>query len=384
VDVQPFALLRYFDVTTFDHTTGTASANWLNDVLKANGYLRNGEVVAVHQGPSRIGTTISSAFHQLEITYGANVAGDAPSTCLMKVGKPEWFAITKHEVAFYERTLRMGPTPGLLTAFATSVDEDLRSAVILLEDRTDCAAPSVAPLPPPIETCERAVRSLATVHSRWWNAAELRDTALGVRTSHPMLRVRSAADGVRAPSGTSHRTRAERTSDLLASFFDALGDRLSRERRAILERFPEQYDRIIADRIEQSSALTLAHGDAHFWNFLYPVDTSLPPVLIDWQTYFVNFAANDLAYMIALHWFRERRQRFEVSLLHAYHDQLERQDVEYPFDELLHDYRLQVAGLMFVPIIRWLNKLPASLWWTHLDNAFSAFDDLGCREFFQA
>jgi hypothetical protein len=192
-------------MSTFDHARGAASADWLDQVLKANGYLTVGDVVAVHQYPSRIGTTISSTFHQLDISYSPDVAGRVPSTCLMKVGKPEWFPITKHEAAFYDRTLRAGPAQGVLTAFATAVNDDLRSVAILLEDRVDCVAPSEWPIPPPIETCERAVRALATVHSRWWNSDELRDPSL---RSHPMLRVRCTADGVRGRSGTARHTRA--------------------------------------------------------------------------------------------------------------------------------------------------------------------------------
>ena len=348
-------------MTTYEHVNKTASKDWLNFALKANGYLHSGQVVAVDQRISRIGTTLTSTFYQLDITYSSDFEGNVPSSCLMKVGKPEMFSITKAEATFYERARSRGPTEGLLTSFATAVDEPLQSAVILLEDRLDCAAPSEWPLPPTLDNCKRAIRSLANVHGRWWNSAELKDPSFEEQMYHPMT--------------------AEQRTLLLSSFFTSLGDRLSPDRRATLENLSDRYDRVLQRHIEQTTAHTLVHGDAHFWNFLYPSDVSLP-VLIDWQSFSANSPAYDLAYMIALHWFRERRQRFEKLLLHAYLEELQKCGINYRFDDLWHDYRLQVAALMFFPIIQWSHKVPPLVWWSHLDRAFAAFDDLACRELF--
>lgn len=349
-------------MTTFDYANHRASTDWLNFAFRANGHLRSGEVVAVDQRPSRIGTTLTSTFYELDIAYSADFEGNAPSSCLMKVGKPELFSATSAEAAFYDRARSGMPTVGLVASFATAVDESSRSAVILLEDRADCSPPSEWPLPPTQDVCERAVRSLATVHARWWNGPDLKDPSFEKLTYHPMT--------------------AEQRSTVLASFFESLGDRLSKDRRMTLENWSDRNDSVMQDRTERINAQTLVHGDAHFWNFLYPADVAKPPLLIDWQSFFVDFAAYDLAYMVALHWFPEHRRRFEKRLLHAYHDELGRQGVEYSFDDLWHDYRLQAACLVFLPIIQWSNNVPALIWWSHLDRAFAAFDDLACRELF--
>jgi hypothetical protein len=84
--------------------------------------------------------------------------------------------------------------------------------------------------------------------------------------------------------------------------------------------------------------------------------------------------------MIGLHWFPERRERFEEALLRAYHDELHTHGIDYSFDDLWFDYRLQVAGLLFLAIIQWSNKAPALIWWPHLERAFSVFDELDCRQ----
>jgi len=344
----------------FDHVSSMASSEWLTSELAANGYLLSGRVAAVDQRVSRIGATMTSTFYQLDINYTPDFAGTAPSSCLMKVGYPELFAVTKEEAAFYDRARRNGPTDGLVTAFATAVSEDAQSAVILLEDRVDCHPPSEWPLPPTLDLCERAIRSLATVHARWWNSPELSDPLFERMTDRWMS--------------------AEERSKLLSSFFESLSDRLTQSRRTTLENLSDKYPDAVHRRLEQTNFQTLVHGDAHFWNFLYPADASLRPVLIDWQSFSVHFAAYDLAYMIGLHWFPERRERFEEALLHAYHDELHTQGIDYSFDDLWFDYRLQVAGLLFLPIIQWSDKAPALIWWPHLERAFSVFDELDCRE----
>jgi Ser/Thr protein kinase RdoA (MazF antagonist) len=168
--------------------------------------------------------------------------------------------------------------------------------------------------------------------------------------------------------------------DVIPPFIDAHGDRLSSSRRALVERVARSYPQMLRHRIESSSVQTLIHGDAHFWNFLYPKDETQPALLIDWQDAAVHFGAYDLAYMIALHWFPDRREQFETLLLRTYHSELQRHEIDYGYDELLYDYRLQVAAMLLLPMIHWAAKLPAYVWWPHMDRAFSAFNDLDCGE----
>ena len=343
---------------SFDHASHRASREWLTAALTANGYLRSGEVVAVEQRVSPI-ATITSTFYELDVTLSPGADGEIPSKLLMKVGKPDLFSVTSAEAAFYERARRR-PPEGVLTGFATAVDEGARSAVIVLANMAEWTAPSEWPLPPTVDVCERAIRSLANVHARWWNSPELSDPLFQKMSYRRM-------------------TEAQR-NQLLASFFDALGDRLSGPRRATLEMLASDYPGVVLRRRERTQIQTLIHGDAHFWNFLYPSDPALRPVLIDWQSFQCQFAARDLAYMIATHWFPERRARYESMLLHAYRDELEKRGITYGLDDLWLDYRLQVAGLMFFPIVQWSsNKIPAVIWWPHLERTFAAFEDLNCR-----
>jgi phosphotransferase family enzyme len=352
-------------VITFDHASKQASAEWLTDVLTRNGYLTSGEVTEVAQKP-RTFRASTSDFFDLEIKYHSNGAGVAPSRCLLKVSKPGLFQLGRNEAAFYELVRGTQQSKTLLTCFGTSVDNETESAVVLLEDKGDEYYVTEWPLPPQIDVCKQAVRQLAAVHATWWNSPSLQSAGFN-RNNDAIVNLSN-----------------ERSRRFLTLFFDALGDRISEPRRTIIELLHETYPRILKNRIDGTRTQTLVHGDAHFWNVLLPKDASKPPIWIDWQTWGVDFAAFDLAYMIGLHWFPERRSRFEKDLLAVYLAELHQRGVDYRADDLFYDYRLQIPAQIFRPMLQWYMKAPASIWWPHLDRWFSAFDDLDCHELLQA
>jgi hypothetical protein len=104
------------------------------------------------------------------------------------------------------------------------------------------------------------------------------------------------------------------------------------------------------------------HGDAHVWNVFLPNDDSAGGErLFDWSAWRPDLPATDLACMMAMHWYPERRRRFERPL----------------FD---HDYRLAVLTQLMTPII-WANVgIPPAVWWNNLERIMLAVDDLGCRD----
>jgi hypothetical protein len=101
----------------------------------------------------------------------------------------------------------------------------------------------------------------------------------------------------------------------------------------------------------QRATQTLLHGDPHWWNFLYPHEqTTGTTRILDWGSWRIGVATNDLAYMLALQWYPERRWRLERPLLEHYHQRLIAGGVTgYGWDALWRDYRLSVLwGLIKV------------------------------------
>src|SRR5262249_61091383 len=104
----------------------------------------------------------------------------------------------------------------------------------------------------------------------------------------------------------------------------------------------------------QRSGLTVIHRDAHLSNFLYPHAPGDAIVfLIDWQLWHIDVGARDLAFMIALHWYPERRAALELPLLPRYHDRLVGHGVtEYSWDDCRRDYRLGADRNLTGPVLQ--------------------------------
>jgi Ecdysteroid kinase-like family len=123
------------------------------------------------------------------------------------------------------------------------------------------------------------------------------------------------------------------------------------------------------------------HGDTHYWNFLAPRDPAMDKVrIVDWAVWHIGVGPSDLAYMIVLFWFPERRARMEQALVRRYHARLlERGVVGYDWEQCWLDYRAAVIFHLFWPIF-WHRGLPASIWWDALEKGMLAFEDLECEE----
>jgi hypothetical protein len=168
--------------------------------------------------------------------------------------------------------------------------------------------------------------------------------------------------------------------DHLPAFFKDLGADLPFADRKVLEAaFNSSLQPWL--RLLDQRALTVTHGDAHTWNFLFPRSGEGMPYLIDWQVWHLDLGARDLAFMIALHWDRTARRQLELSLLRRYHEELLSAGISnYSFDDLLLDYRRCLVRNLTFPILFWSRGLPREAWRNRLDCALAAFRDLECAE----
>ena len=176
-------------------------------------------------------------------------------------------------------------------------------------------------------------------------------------------------------------TDPEKLEPRMQALFDLLGDGLSADRRALIETVVGGYPEAHATRLASSGRQTLVHGDAHPWNFLLPADPGRSCILLDWQVWGIDFGSADLAYLMALHWFPERRRRFERSLVEVWRQALADCDINVDAASAWEDYRFSAAGLL-ARVVVYSAVIPAAIWWPHLERAFLAFDDLDCRTFF--
>jgi hypothetical protein len=175
-----------------------------------------------------------------------------------------------------------------------------------------------------MEQCAKIVRRRARFHAAWWDDARLGTTVGNVPDANAVANLL--------------QTLAER----LARFSDRVGDGLSPERRAFYERLLAAAPRLLSRRSSHSNQ-TIMQGDAHVWNCFLPRDGSDDIRFFDWDSWRIGAGSDDLAYMMAIHWYPDLRRRFERPLLDHYHAALIAQGVNgYDRNTLDDDYRLSV------------------------------------------
>ena len=129
-----------------------------------------------------------------------------------------------------------------------------------------------------------------------------------------------------------------------------------------------------------ASGVRAFNGDAHYQNFLIARDGT-DCRIIDWEDWELAPATDDLAFLMAVLWFAERRQRLEQTLLRRYHESLTAAGVKnYSWVTLWTDYRLSVVKYLCKPLFQWVNGVSTSLWWDNLERVLTSYEDLGCAE----
>jgi hypothetical protein len=335
----------------------TVTTSRLTDVLRRSG-LPGVSVSAVVEESSR--PTLLSRITRLRLSYDGEVA-NAPDTLILKTGLGtdvgSGFRSGEREVAFYTQIApRCSIAPRCFEAYC---DSDAQKWHLLLQDLTDThLIATVWPLPPTRQQCERIVEAHARFHAVWWD-------------DQSITTERSAS------------YRQERLHDLqraFAQFTDRFGDQLSDARRSFYERLLSAMPRLF-ERYSANRHLTIVQGDAHVWNCFLPRDGSDDVRIFDWDAWHTDFGATDLAYMMATHWYPERRKQLEPALLDRYHATLLAHGVQgYDRSALDHDYRLGVLIRLMSPIRFAAANIPPVVWWNNMERLLLAADDLDCHE----
>jgi hypothetical protein len=337
-----------------DDSSPTAAT--LSHWLRRSGSLPNGEITQVHIDLEH--TTLISKLYFLTATY---TSSDLPRRLVVKSPLVQSTG-DGPEVQFYRGVAPILATPPIVRCLAAIENSDGNPETIVIEDLRATHNHLPWPLPPTRSQAELAIDALAHVHAQYWEAPSLGNT-IGRHNSEQSLT--SMLKGV---------------IEQLPPFFDEFGDSLTTDARQV-------YDRVFASslkpwmRLTDPRALTIIHGDAHSWNFLFPRSGSGPAYLIDWQLWHIDVGARDLAFLMALHWYPNRRRELETSLIRRYHEALLAHGIaSYSFDDLWFDYRLSVIRNLTIPIIFWSRGMKPEGWWHRLECALAAYQDLMCDE----
>ena len=346
-----------------------ATPERLTGILRREGCLSHGEVVTVRkESPYFSGM---SKLSRLTLGYSHGASTSAPSRLLLKISlsEPDWVVtpgLRRKEVDFYRTVASaMSHAPVVRCHEAVYCPHSDRSHLLI----DDLSATHTRPeFPLPLNRhCEQLIDCVARLHAIWWN--------------HPRL-----GDDIGAfPDDDLVCRHYERLQEAWCGFAAFLGDRLPPDRRRLYERVLSSWLTLWQQRrgrFADARNITLIHGDLHCLNVLFPRAPQKGEVyLIDWENWRISVGTDDLAYMIALQWSPERRHRMEMNLLGRYHTALQNYGVtRYDWEDCRRDYRLSVIRQLFIPVLFWFHGLPPDAWWTHLENAALAYQDLSCAE----
>jgi len=342
-----------------------ANAEQITEALRRSGVLGDGRVAEVVVEKSF--PTVLSYLFRLRLTY-EGAADRAPPSLILKAGLPErpggpWMG-GRHEVAFYAEVASATPVGLVPCCFDANWNQVTGAWHLLLEDLTESHLVATSwPLPPTIEQSESIIRTRARFQAAWWD--------------HPRL---GKTIGTWQDASAAEQSR-QRVAEQYGRFADDLGDRLSPGRRELYARLLEQVPRLTA-RYHSHRHMTIVQGDAHVWNCFLPRTGGVDDArLFDWDAWRIDVGTDDLAYMMALHWYPDLRQRSEQHLLDCYHDELMARGIrDYDRRALQDDYRLSVLHQILTPVWHHAVGIPPVIWWNNLERIHLAVDDLGCRE----
>ena len=332
------------------------TARELTSAFRAAGTLEQGDIVAA-EITSQVQTAVSH-LRFVEVEYATGSRPALRGRILLKWPIDDSPAPDRGgaETAFYRELAPSLPRPPLVRCLATAPPtSDLQWLV--LEDVRSTHWQAPWPVCPPDHEIRQAIIVLARLHSQWW------DPSGRIRFGKPNTEndLRAMIEGIKAH---------------LPAFLLDSGDDLPKSDRLVLEAV---FTSSLAPwlRLLEPRDLTIIHGDAHIWNFLFDRDGTGLPYLIDWQTWHQDVGARDLAFLMALHWDSQTRARLERPLLELYHHELLRSGIDtYSFDDLLLDYRRCVVRNLTFPIIFWSRGFPRERWRYRLDCSLAAFREL--------
>lgn len=310
------------------------TARWLTEALRASEVIGPGQRVVhvLKAGAPGLAASSQVARLMLDVVPGG---GGEPASVLAKIQARSGGdrAIYKREVGFYQ-TLAVGSPLPVPACYYADIDTTGSRFVLLLEDLCDATPGN------PMQGCTRedvglVLDTLAELHGRFWGGRTLQ--YLGWSPYRfDVADIRAAARDYREAwraLGTNHRWPVPPGLDRAGRTFELeLGEALRR-----LSRGPR----------------TLVHRDLHVENLVLDRRGAAPRAyLVDWQGAALAHPAMDLAYAVAGN---ARPECQDPTLLKRYHAGLAEQGIEYPYDELLADYRAGVIWL-FTGHLRWLAR----------------------------
>ena len=333
----------------------------LGRTLALNGnYAREIEVVRTRK------TTISSAYF-LQVRYAVPTA-QLPSRLFLKL-PVSGQSLDREEIEFYRVLVPAmagafsGRTSPFLRCFDAAYAAHPERSHLLLEDLSLTHFTNEAQTMPAPAQRQAVMEAYARFHAFWWE-----HDWLGTQVGHYLTD--AAIDGF-----------IQTAQAKLATLRQIAGDELPAYQSVILAAVARAWPTRRRTRVVAGQGVTIVHRDPHPLNFLYPNEPTVDSVkLIDWQSWRIDTATDDLAYLMACHWPLTEQPELEQTLLAHYWQSLDAAGVQgYGWDDLLYDYRASIIRCLFFLLIAWSpTKWAGGSWQRRVRLGMEAFERWEC------
>ena len=340
------------------------TARWLTRALREHGVLDRGRVVSLTVDRWR--SKLLSDLLRVSVRYSPDAPPAAPPSLIVKVTKADRVSRRTTRRGWKENRFYVLVAPHMEGApvprcYDAAHDPERGLSHLVLEDLSESHDRPPHGLPPTKEQAEQDIECLASIHGRWWNDPRLGE-ALGLRDER------------------WYERRVTASATIVGRFLDEVGARLSPAARTAITDVAAAFPTLL--RRQAQADLTVAHGDAHCWNFLNPREPARGRAcLLAWECWDIEPRTHDLAVLMGLHWYPDLRLALERPLLERYHRGLQAAGVDgYDWDACWTDYRFSVAERVMSPLYQWHRGRPVDSWWPNLARITAAYDDLGCAD----
>jgi len=252
----------------------------------------------------------------------------------------------------------------LALCYGAAYDEATGDSYCLLEDLSETHVPPVtrqqamsrAGVPSEAQLAG-IVDALAGFHAFWREHPRLRQV-VNPTEDRPWWRDDFAEVRPWFRNSAYHRQHVERRQREWAAFWKDVGDwfpsDLGRLYKLVLAHLPDLWASYLERRVADLANLTLTNGDCYLTQFLCPrAPSDQLTRIVDFQDVSANLGAYDLVYLLATFWTPDQRHKDsrEERLLRRYHHALLASGVkDYGWVDLLTDYKLMLAYMIFDPV----------------------------------
>ncbi|MHA2035738.1 MAG: phosphotransferase [Promethearchaeota archaeon] len=321
--------------------TKRINAEWLNEALHSNSYLKDVNIESISREPWGAGEGFVSDMARITVTYDKE-SSEAPKTMIVKMPTTfrtalaiaEQYNIYEREIRFYMEVAPKSPirVPGVIYH---DYDKEAKKYILILEDCSRFEQIDQIKGLNKEQTID-VINAITEFHARWWDSPDL-----------------YSFDWMPKPKGEVAKSFVEtyRSSWDLSIKLEEFQKILPEGGQKAGEKIGENFPWLVMDIPDDN--MTISHFDFRVDNLFFDYDNKENPILIiDWGSTVVNGGLLDIGYLLSESVEIDLRRKIEKDMIKHYIKQLEKKGITgIDFDFAWENYLKALMCYAWIPAI---------------------------------